>query len=451
MITRSALGLLALLTLFLASCEKDDPKPAPAPGHKTPFENVPLTEDVVMYEVNLRAFSSGGDLQGVIERLDAIKDMGVNTIWLMPIYPVGQVNSINSPYCIRDYREVSTEYGDLSKLRELTTKAHEKGMAVILDWVANHTAWDHPWITTHSDWYTKDNMGRIVHPPGTNWTDVADLNYDKTEMRAEMIASMKYWMQQANVDGFRCDYADGVPFDFWQQAIDTLRRLPDRDILMFAEGNRPDHFAAGFDMAFGWNFYGALKGVWEGQSTTTIESAHTEEYNGTPSGKHWVRFTTNHDESAWDATPMVNFDGVDGALAASAIAIFSDGVPLIYGGQEVGTIGPVPFFSNSTTDWSANPAMLEKYEEMLNFYSSTEVARTGARSVYATDDVYALQRGLNGEDFLLIVNVRSTPRNFNIPFGLQNSVWTDVSSNQSVSLTSSLSLDGYEVLILVGG
>jgi len=217
------------LYLFLVSKETSTtPEPTNPIGYVqygTPFANMPATDDVVMYEVNLRAFSANGNLQGVTSRLDEIKALGVNVIWLMPIHPVGILNGINSPYCVKDYKGVGTEYGTLEDVRTLTTEAHNRGMAVILDWVANHTSWDNPWIQ-NTDWYTKNNAGNIVHPPGTNWTDVADLNFDNSDMRLAMIDAMQYWILEANIDGFRCDYADGVPFSFWNQAINKLKLNP---------------------------------------------------------------------------------------------------------------------------------------------------------------------------------------------------------------------------------
>jgi glycosidase len=214
------------------------------------------TDSLVLYEVNLRAFSKAGDLAGVTAQLGRLDSLGVNGLWLMPIYPVGQKKSINSPYSIRDYRAVAPEYGSRADLRGLVQAAHQRGMVVLLDWVANHTAWDHPWISEHPEWYTQDDNGQIVHPPGTSWEDVADLNFARDSMGEAMIDAMQFWLCETGIDGFRCDYADGVPFDFWRQAIDSLQTLPGSHPLMLAEGDRADHFQAGFDLIFGWNFYG---------------------------------------------------------------------------------------------------------------------------------------------------------------------------------------------------
>jgi glycosidase len=449
--------LIYCVIACLPACSEEElPHGVEGPGdlvsayeqYGTPFPDVPEIKDIVLYEVNLRAFSPEGDIEGVINRLDEIKALGVNVIWLMPIHPIGEVNSVNSPYAVKFYKRVGEEYGTLDDLRKLTDMAHQKGMAVIMDWVANHTAWDNEWISKPA-WYTQDAEGNIIHPPGTNWLDVADLNYNNTEMREAMIDAMTYWAYEANVDGFRCDYADGVPFDFWNQALDSLERIPDRKFIFFAEGSRNDHFNAGFDLNFGWDFYAKLKEIYQGEAVGKLQIAQINEYSGTPEGKHWVRFTTNHDESAWDATPMTLFNGKEGALAASVAAIFTGGVPLIYGSQEVGTVSNVPFFSNSVINWSANPDMLQAYKEILQLYTDHEAARSGENTFYVDNDVLCLLKSTSEEEFLIITNLRDDGIHFDVPEELENSTWTDAINNTLFELTDSLTLDPYAYLLLI--
>ncbi len=450
-----SLLLFALVLLFFFSCKKEKEQVPPDTGSEvkpylqygTPFKNIPETQDIVMYEVNLRAFSASGDLQGVIDKLNHIEALGVNVLWLMPIHPIGQVKSVNSPYSVKDYKAVSSEYGTLNDLRKLTDEAHKRGIAVIMDWVANHTAWDNKW-TENRSWYTQDGNGNIVHPPGTNWQDVADLNYGNADMQKAMIDAMRYWVYEANVDGFRCDYADGVPFDFWRTAWQTLDTIPNRKFIYFAEGTRNDHFTAGFQLNFGWQFYGAVKEVFKGQPVSRLLTAHQNEYSSLPAGKHWVRFTTNHDESAWDATPISLFNGIDGALAASVVTIFYGGVPLIYGSQEVGTANKVPFFSKSTINWNANPTMLETYKGILQFYARSETARRGMNSVYPHNDVACFKKSYNGKEILIIANLRNANINFSVPAGLTNSTWKDVMATGNVTLQTQLALKPYQYFIL---
>lgn len=456
-ITRATFFFLFTSLLSFAACKKDSPpntvieNPTVLDGYQqygTPFDSVPETKNIIMYEVNLRAFSSGGDLQGVINRLDQLKALNVNVIWLMPIYPIGQINSVNSPYSVKNYYEVGSEYGTLAELRTLTTEAHNRNMAVVVDWVANHTAWDNPWIAQHPEWYSQDGAGNIIIPPGTNWNDVADLNFDNQTMRLNMIDAMKYWVLEANIDGLRCDYADGVPYDFWKQAIDSLNTIPNRNLIFLAEGTRADHYAAGFQMTYAWDFYTAIKNVFAGSSPSTIYTTNTAEYAGVPAGNRKLRFTTNHDQSAWEATPMTLFNGKAGATCASVITTYYNGVPLIYTGQEVGRVSTVPFFSNSPINWTVNLDMQQNYRDMLSFYSESAVSRYGTAVPYTANDVVCFKKVLNADQVLVIANVRNNTTNFSIPTALLNSTWTNAISGASVSLGNALQLSAYQYLIL---
>ncbi len=456
-ITRFKLFFALTSFAVFASCKKDCPpdtvieNPPLLVGYQqygVPFDSVPETKNIIMYEVNLRAFSSSGDLQGVINRLDQLKALNVNVIWLMPIYPIGQINSVNSPYCVKNYYEVGSEFGALADLRTLTTEAHNRNMAVVVDWVANHTAWDNPWITQHPEWYSQDGAGNIIIPPGTNWNDVADLNFSNATMRVNMIDAMKYWTLEANIDGFRCDYADGVPYDFWKQAIDSLNTIPNRNVIFLAEGTRADHYDAGFEMTYAWDFYTSIKNVFAGSSPSTIYTTNTSEYAGVPAGKRKLRFTTNHDQSAWEATPMTLFNGKAGATCASVITTYYNGVPLIYTGQEVGRVSTVPFFSNSPINWTVNLDMQQNYRDMLSFYSQSAVSRYGTAVPYTANDVVCFKKVLNADQVLVIANVRNTTTNYSIPTALLNSTWTNAITGGPVTIGSSLSLSAYQYLIL---
>ena len=439
------LSSFLLLCLLLFACGEDpiEPTPTGPQQYGTPLSNVPDVDKATIYEVNLRAQSSEGTLQGVISKLDHIKSLGTNIIWLMPIYEQGTVNSVNSPYSVKNYEKISPEYGSLADLRALTDQAHALGMAVILDWVANHTAWDHPWISEHPEWYTQNANGQIIIPPGTNWNDVADLNFEQSAMRKAQIDAMKYWVLEANVDGFRCDYADGVPFDFWNEAIAALKALPKRDVLMLAEGTRSDHYQAGFDLTYGWNYYTALKNVWNGAATSTLTSTNQLEYGNIPAGKGKVRFTTNHDESAWDASPMSLFNGKNGALAASVINIFSGGVPLLYTGQEVGKTGTTPFFTNSTINWTANADMLASYQKLYTIYNQNSAARGNNISSYQlSNDLICWKKTNGASSMLILVNVRNSTINITLPPALTGN-FANLVSGQNEDITTSMSLPAY--------
>lgn len=446
--------------LMLLSCSPDDPKPKPITPEEefeqygTPFAAVPDSKEVVLYEVNIRAFSNSGNFQGVIDRLDNIKALGVNTIWLMPIHPVGQVKAVpplGSPYSVKDYMSVNPEFGDLAKLRELVEKAHERNIAVIIDWVANHTSWDNPWITQHKSWYSQDGSGNIIIPPNTNWQDVAQLNFNVPDMRKAMIKAMKYWVLQANVDGFRCDYADNIPLSFWQEALSELKAIEGRKLVLVAEGGKTENFTAGFQINYAWNFYDQIVKVYSTtspQAASTIFTTHQAEYNAIPASASKLRFTTNHDKSAHEATPVQLFGGTKGALSASAITIFTSQVPLLYSSQEVGRQQNLSFFDKDPIDWTQNAAMQEEYQKFLTIYNSTNVFTKGTLESYSTADVAAFKKSFEDSDYVILVNVRNSQRTFMLPAALQNTNWTNALDNSAISLTTSVSLQGYDYLIL---
>ncbi|UCH13872.1 MAG: alpha-amylase [Bacteroidales bacterium] len=410
----------------------------------TPFADVPNTSDIIMYEINERAFSASGDFAGITDRLDSISSLGVNVIWLMPVHPIGEINSVNSPYCVKDYKDINPEYGDLGDLRALVREAHNQGMAVILDWVANHTSWDNDWIQNKS-WYTQDAEGNIIYPAGTNYEDVADLNYDNAEMRLEMIEAMKYWIIKANIDGYRCDAADYVPYSFWSEAIEALQELPDRDIILLAEGARVDHLDAGFQMIFSWDFYNKSKNVFEnGQSAKGFYQTHRNEYNNIPEGLHRLRFTSNHDECAWDDTPLGIFGGMDASIAAFVITSYMGGVPLIYNGQEVGCPDKLPFFSNLPIDWSINPDMFHEYKMILGIRNSNIALRSGALEDFSSDDIVAFTRKSPDNEVLVLVNTRNETIIFEFPLNIQNTTWQYAINDTSVTLNSAIVLYAFD-------
>ena len=448
--------LLLILMLPTYGCKEDlDSLEQPGSSLKsapiqydTPFGNVPETADIIMYEVNLLAFSPEGTLQGVQTRLDAIKDVGVNVVWLMPIHPIGELKGIGSPYAVRDHRQVNPKLGSLENLREFVKEAHKRDMAVILDWVANHTSWDNSWIQHNKSWYTQNTNGEIVSPQG--WTDVAQLNFNNQEMRKEMISAMKYWILEANIDGYRCDYADGVPNDFWKQAIDTLTAIPNREIIMFAEGAKKDHFSSGFSLNFGWNFYGKLKEVFNQNASSEILSAANEaDYSGIQANAHVLRFISNHDDNAWDNTPLHIFKGKQGSLAAFAITAFMGGVPLIYTGQEVGYPEQLSFFEQTPVDWTINPEITNEYQKLITLRKSNNALKRGKLIPYNNDsDIVAFKRVLETDEVVVLVNVRNRSIEYTLPQQLADSHWHNAFSSSKVTLGQTINLQPFSYLVL---
>jgi glycosidase len=449
--------ILFLVVVMMACGSKDDNTPVvpvddEPKQYGTPFGGVSDPQDIVLYEVNVRSFSTAGNLQGVIDRLENIKALGINTIWLMPINPVGKLKSagdLGSPYSVQNYTEVNPDFGTKDKLRELVDKAHAKNMAVIMDWVANHTAWDNPWITAHKSWYTQDASGNIIIPPNTNWQDVAELNYSNPDMRTAMIAAMKYWVVEANVDGFRCDAVDFVPADFWKQAITELKTIKDRKLILLAEGGKSENFTSGFQMNYAWDFYTAIKAVYQqSKAATTLFTTHQAEYNAIPAGGYKMRYTTNHDVSAYESTPVSLFGGIAGALSASVITIFTSPVPMIYSSQEVGQATNLPIFTRNPINWAANQNMLQQYEKLFSIYNSTQAFKKGSLTYYANSDVAAFKRISGDDEFLILVNVRANTIAYTLADEIKDTSWTNAVDGSAVSLTTTLSLSPFQYLIL---
>jgi glycosidase len=414
-----------------------------------PFDKVPDRRDVTIYQVNIRAFSGKGNLQGVTERLDSIKALGPNVIYLMPIYPVGKVKSVNSPYCIQDYSAVNPEFGTLDDLRTLVDEAHRRNMAVILDWVANHTSYDNVWMKNKS-WYLQDSNGNIISPPNMGWNDVAQLDFSNQNMRLEMIKTMKSWVLTANVDGFRCDYSDGPPFDFWKQAIDTLRNISSHKLLLMSEGSRSDHYKAGFDYNFGFGFFGNLKKIFKDNRTVkSIDNLNTSDYSGASDGQQIIRYTTNHDVNGSDGTPLELFDGHKGSVAAFVVVAYMKSIPMIYNGQEVGTPYRLTFpFTSTEIKWGINPEITAEYKKIIAFRNYSAAIRRGQLTSFSNDDVCAFVKQQGDEKVVVIVNLRNKNVNYLLDPALVNTSWTDAMNGGNIKLFDNISLQPYSYLIL---
>ncbi|MDN3582130.1 alpha-amylase family glycosyl hydrolase [Mucilaginibacter flavus] len=461
-IKNNRMNSIILFTMLISSilgCGKSNPGTTPVDTTKTtpvntdpvqygtPFASVPATKDIVMYEVNLRTYSPT-TLVKASARLDSIKALGVNVVWLMPTYPIGVLKASGSPYAVRDYTGVNADFGTLDDLRAYIAKAHSLGMAVILDWVANHTSWDNAWIQNKS-WYQQDAAGNIIIPPGTNYTDVAALNYNNTTMRSAMIKAMKYWIYAANIDGYRCDFADNIPNDFWVQALDTLNTIKTHKLIYLAEGTKGPEISASFQMGYAFSYYGTLKSLFAGGSApSALFSTNSAEIASLPSPGIKLRYITNHDNASSDGSTLTEYNGKQGALAAFVLASYMGGVPLIYGSQEVGYPNSINFFNNVNVDYTANPDMVAAYKKILAFRAAHEAVKTGTLTQYPDANVVAFEKKSGSDDVVVLVNAKNSAVTYSVPAGLQSTSWTDGLTNTSVTLNTQLTLQPYQYLIL---
>jgi glycosidase len=308
----------------------------------------------VIYEVNVRQYTEEGTFDAFREHLPRLQDLGVDILWLMPIQPISQANrkgTLGSPYSVADYYGINPEFGNEQDFRELVDAAHKQGMRIILDWVANHTGWDNPWIAEHPDWYTQDDKGNIVIPPGTDWTDVADLNYSNWEMRLAMIDAMKYWVEEFDVDGYRADVAHSVPVDFWNDASSALHEV--KDVFMLAEdGGDLALLKSAFDTNYAW----PLKDLFNRLGRNNADAGDFRRNLKSTAyqykdGLYQMVFITNHDENSWNGT---EFERLGENVKNLAVLSFTvPGMPLIYSGQEIGLNRRLEFFEKDPISWPA--------------------------------------------------------------------------------------------------
>lgn len=424
--------------------------------------SVPEPCDVVMYQVNPRVFSPDNSFRAVASHVDSIKALGANVVWFMPICEIGRdEKSKNSPYCVKDYTDINPEYGSMEDFRAVVAKCHENGMCVIMDWVANHSSWDNRWVAEHPDWYTHDAAGNIIYPEGTNWEDVADFNFDNPQLRLAMIDAMKFWVNEVGIDGFRCDAADFVPFDFWKQCLDSLRAIPERKLLMLAEGGRKDHFDAGFEMNYAWSYMSVLRAVYgrRGPGTgvpgdgfrrrvvaSSLFEADAQEYEGIPEGCVKLRFTTNHDESD-KMSPIREFHGERGSMAAFVATVFIHGGPLIYSSQEVAYPGRINFFHYVPVDWTANSGINAEYAHLMKLYHEQPALRKGRITPYPDDSVLAFGRTCGEEKLLILDNLSQEYIDFVLPAEWEGVKCLDLMTGKRLALGERLGINPYQYRI----
>jgi len=409
-VTIILLGLaLVLATRFLPS-EAQRSRDVSKQSARTTREWV---RDGIIYQIFPRAFSAQGDFNGITARLDDLKQLGVTILWLMPIHPIGQEKkkgSIGSPYAVRDYYAINPDYGSKEDFNRLISEAHRRDMKVIIDIVANHTSWDSV-LMKNPAFYVHDASGRITYPH--DWSDVAKLNYDNPELRRYMTDMLKYWIRDFDLDGFRCDVAEEVPTDFWENARVELEKIKP-DIIMLAEGHKPELETHAFDLDYSWPLHSALTNVLQGRGRASdLREAWEEEVKQWPRGALHMRFSDNHDERR----AIARF-GEPGALAASALMLTLDGVPLVYNGMEVGDTtesGAPALFEKLPIFWpiaERRPEFPRFYAQMIALRRSTGALRRGSVEWVKNSDesrVLTYVRRSSDEEVLVAINLSNRP------------------------------------------
>ena len=410
------------------------------------------TKNATIYEANIRQYSPEGTFKKFEEYLPELKKMGVGVIWIMPINPIGEVNrkgKLGSYYSVADYLKVNPEFGTPEDFHHLVDAIHAQGMKVIIDWVANHTAWDHPWVKSHPEYYVHDKKGHFV-PPVPDWADVIKLDYRNPQLRAEMINSLKYWITEYDLDGFRCDVAAMVPTDFWNEARKQLDQV--KPVFMLAEAFEPRLQEHAFDMTYAWQ----LKDLWgqiaKGKKNASALTAYMkgEEARYNPNSYRMLH-TSNHDLNSWEGTEYDRLgDGVETFLVMSNTL---KGMPLLYEGQEAGNTKALDFFDRDPIVWKDHK-FRELYTKLFHLKQTNHALWNGLYGgqpeLIKTSDsknIFAFSRSKDGDQIIAIFNLSSTPRHFSSTDPVFIGKFTDPLTGQAASAPQELQAWEYRLLV----
>lgn len=402
---------LATLSIVIFSCSNQ--------SNNEVFQETDVWhKNATIYEVNVRQFTPEGTFNDFLPHIDRIHNMGIDILWFMPIHPIGELNrkgALGSYYSVKDYKGVNPEHGTTADFKAVVDKAHSLGMKVLIDWVANHSAFDNHWVE-NKDWYTLDSLGKLQPPLGTDWWDVADLNYDNNDMRLAMIESMEYWVEELDIDGFRCDVASWVPNDFWKQAIDSLNLI--KPMFMLAEGEEPSLHQAGFQMTYTWEYMHITNEIAQGKMTfKDLDDLMAKEDTNYSQDAYRLYFTTNHDENSWKGDVFERYG--NSHLLQAILAFTIDGMPLLYSGQEAGLNKRLAFFEKDTIEWG-DYAYADFYSSLLKLNKSHRALWNGkyggkfSKIEIDDSDLYCYERVVGEDKVMVFLNFSESNKTINL-------------------------------------
>ena len=448
--------LLALLTVSAL------PALAAAQQAPTQIAHPSWSRSAVLYEVNVRQYTPEGTLAAFERQLPRTDSLGVDIYWIMPVQPIGKLNRkgpLGSYYSVQNYTAVNAEFGTAADFKALVNDIHHRGKRVVLDWVPNHTSFDNVWVAAHPDWYMHRADGSIMNARDdqnreTDWTDVAELNYDNAAMRKAMIAAMRWWVDSMHVDGFRCDVAGGVPMDFWMEARRALATSrPDLFFLAEGEGAK---FHAAFDATYGWEFHHLLNELAQGKKPTTeLDAYFARARRDYPRGAYRMYFTSNHDENSWNGSEFERM-GENHKPAFILAATVIESMPLIYSGQEASLSKRLRFFEKDTIDWHG-ASLASFYHSVTELKHANQALWNGAyggeQAPLKTDGsrVYAFTRTRGTNTVLVAVNFGDAVAHLSYRALGQPGTYADWFDKSRVTLGASGVIDvpahGYRVLV----
>ncbi len=406
-----------IVAMFAASLTLTGFENAPAnaqtyePAPYVQFENAQWTRDAVIYQMNTRQFTAEGTFAAAQALLPRLAELGVDIVWLMPIHPIGEVNrkgGMGSPYSVKDYRAVNPDLGTEAEFRAFVDEAHRLGLKVILDWVANHSAWDNPLTSQHPEWYSRNPEGEMMPPEGTDWSDVVDFDYSHPGLRQYMTESLTYWVREFDIDGYRADVAGYVPLDFWETARAQMDAI--KPVFMLAEWETRDLHARAFDATYGWGWKEVMQKIARGEADAgAMRGYYATQAVSWPHGAFRMNYTDNHDQNSWDGVASEIYGPA--YEAAIALSFTGPGIPLIYNGQEADLGRQLAFFEKDGIEWKTGryDALFRKLIAIKTGEPALWNGRYGAPLVdvpnSAPGDILSFVRGEKGNRVFAVFNL----------------------------------------------
>ena len=452
-------GIL-LLMLCLTNCKRGVKEPNDSrylPRAYVEIKHPEWSKSATIYEVNIRQYTYEGTFKAFEAHLPRLKEMGVDIIWLMPINTIGvkhRKGKLGSEYSVRDYFAVNPEFGSKEDFKELVTKIHGLGMHVIVDWVANHSSWDNKLVKDHPDWYTRTAEGNFQPTPWYDWEDIIDFDYNNPQLRKYMTGALKFWVSEADIDGYRCDVAGFIPVDFWENVRSELDSI--KPVFMLAEWESRDLHKKAFDMTYSWSLWDKMKEVTTGRKPIGgLVEYMAHDVNTFPRDAYRMTFTDNHDKNAWEGNQFSNFGS--GLEACMVLACTVNGMPLVYSGQEAGLNRSLRFFDKDPIEWKQHP-FFDMYKKLFALKHKNQALWNGAAGgemlrIFNDKpaEVISFSREKNGDRIITIINFGEKRVTVKLNSKRYAGVYTDLLSNVSYTLKGddevSLPAKGYLVLV----
>lgn len=436
-----------LITIF--SCKKEvkiDVDAKYQPKEYVQIQHPEWSKNATIYQLNTRQFSEESTFKAAQKELSRLKDFGIDIIWLMPIHPIGKKNrkgSLGSPYAVKDYYDVNPEFGNLQDLKNFVNEAHNMGMHVILDWVANHTSWDNELVLKHPDWYDKDYKNEFRPTPWWDWSDIIDLDYNQPEVRKYMTEALKYWVKEANIDGYRCDVAGFVPVEFWDNVRKELDEI--KPVFMLAEWESRDLHANAFDMTYAWSWNEAVHKICMNQAdVNALYIYYSWNESAFPKNSMRMTFVSNHDKNAWEGTMYEQFG--EGLEAAIALSVIGEGMPLIYNGQEAGNAKRLAFFEKDAIKWQEHK-IGELYKKLFSLMKNNTAlwhAKWGSTMIKVPNnsesEVFSFVRQNEKDKVFAVFNFSKKEKEITFKESLFEGDYTDFSTSEKVNLNQNTNL-----------